>query len=204
MNTRLGHDLIELICRIGLALGFEVAKEVEASEAAWVDVVWFDSRLSPESFGVKRPRIRRHPVLPVVGFEVEVKTGLNAKHVKGSVSNLNNLCAQLGIIAIGSSNLDLLRSRKPHMDKREEDLERLLLERVYRWVYAESQPAGRIVVMSERELIAWAGRLGVEIPAPKQTIEGGSTMLPSEPADAESSGQGLEASAPQGEAGQGS
>jgi len=163
-GMRLGKGLIELICRIGTALDFEVAAEVEASEAAWVDVVWFDRRLSPASFGFSRPKIRRHPVLPVVGFEVEIRTGLNAKHVKGSVSNLNNLGAQLGVIAIGAGNLDLLRSKPPHQQKHDRDLEVLLLERVYRWVYAESQPTGRIVVMPEREIVEWAQRLKVEVP----------------------------------------
>lgn len=40
-------------------------------------------------------------------------------------------------------------------------LETELLERAYRWVHAEAQPKGRIVIMSERELLEWAQREGV-------------------------------------------
>ena len=54
---------------------FDVKAEVEASESAWVDVVWFDKRLPiPE----KPFKMRYEPVLPVVGFEIELHTGLNA------------------------------------------------------------------------------------------------------------------------------
>lgn len=37
-------SLISLLEAIGRHLGFDVATEVEASESAWVDVVWFDRR----------------------------------------------------------------------------------------------------------------------------------------------------------------
>ena len=57
------------------------------SESAWVDVVWFDNRIPLISLGVAKPKMRVHPALPVVAFEIELKTGLNAKHIKGSVSN---------------------------------------------------------------------------------------------------------------------
>jgi len=40
-NSAIGQLLIAL----GKALDFEVLTEVEASESAWVDVVWFDKRL---------------------------------------------------------------------------------------------------------------------------------------------------------------
>jgi hypothetical protein len=164
MIDSLGHKLIDLICDIGRSLDFEVATEVEASASAWVDIVWFDPRLGPSKLGSSRPKIRRLPVLPVAGFEVEVKTGLNAKHIKGSVSNLNNLGALMGCIVLGSGNLAALSSKPPHTKKSPAELEKILLERAYRWVYAESQPAGRIVVMSESEVCAWATRLGVALP----------------------------------------
>ena len=41
----------------------------------------------------------------------EFHTGLNAKHVKGSLSNLSNLGAQLGVIVIGHANLDTLAAQ---------------------------------------------------------------------------------------------
>ena len=161
----LGTSLVGLIREIGTKLGFDVLTEVEASESAWVDVVWFDSRLSPHSMGTAKPKIRRAPVLPVVGFEVEVRTGLDVKHIKGSVSNLNNLGAQLGVVVIGAGNLQLLReSALVHREKTEGDLDAVLMERLYRWVYAESQPRGRVVIMSEQDVVDWARRLGVSIP----------------------------------------
>ena len=82
----LGPQLSSLIAHLGRALGFEVATEVQAPESAWVDVVWFDKRISFERLGIRKPKMRFHPVLPVVAFEVEVKTGLNAKHIKGAAS----------------------------------------------------------------------------------------------------------------------
>ena len=71
----------------------------------------------------------------------------------------------MGVIAIGSGNLESVRkSAKAHADRTEAQLEKILMDRVYRWVYAESQPRSRIVVMSERQVIDWAKRLGVKIP----------------------------------------
>jgi hypothetical protein len=149
--------LIELCAR----LGFDVFTEVEASEAAWIDVVWCDARFSKATLPSKKPRLRRVPVLPIVAFEVENKTGLNAKHVKGSVSNLNNSGAQMGVIVIGDESFALLGKQPAHAAKRPAVLESELLERAYRWVHAEAQPKGRIVLMSERELFEWAKREGV-------------------------------------------
>ncbi|MBI4587654.1 MAG: hypothetical protein HY725_02350 [Candidatus Rokubacteria bacterium] len=87
MQTTLGPKLVDLVVAIGKKLGFDTATEVAASESAWVDVVWFDNRIPLISLGVAKPRMRLHPALPVVAFEIELKTGLNAKHIKGSVSN---------------------------------------------------------------------------------------------------------------------
>jgi len=105
--------LVQLIVKLDAHLGYEVATEVQASEAAWVDVVWFDKRIPFKDLDVIKPRIRYHPVLPIFGFEVELKTGLNAKHIKGSISNLNTLCAQVGVIVIGSGNIS--RGCRAHM-----------------------------------------------------------------------------------------
>ncbi len=108
--------------------------------------------------------MRFTPVLPVAAFEIEIKTGTDAKHIKGSVSNLDNLGAQMGIIVVGSGNLDLLRKKDVHKNKSDIQLEKILIDRVYRWVYAEFQARTRIVIMSERQVIEWAKRLGVSIP----------------------------------------
>ena len=162
MNSNL--NLIDLIVQIGHRLEFEVALEVEASGSAYVDVVWFDRRFAFEPLSIKKtPKIRRHPVLPVAGFEVERKTALDTKHVKGSVSNLENLGALMGVLVIGKDNLSNLAKQKAHAGKANKQLEEILMDRVYRWVYTESQTRNRIVVMWEREVTEWAKRLGVNI-----------------------------------------
>jgi hypothetical protein len=150
--------IVQLLIALGRTLDFEVLTEVEASESAWVDVVWFDKRLP---VGKKRPRMRYAPILPVAAFEVELQTGLNAKHVKGSVSNLSNLGALLGVVVIGTQSLALLKKQTiGNATKTDEQLEQMLRDRVYRWVYAEAQPRTRVIVMFEREVSEWADRLG--------------------------------------------
>lgn len=163
----LGKQLVTLIAQIGEHLGFESSCEVEAADSAWVDVVWFDKRLSPKTLGFERSSLRRAPVLPLVGFEVEISTGNNPKHIKGSVSNLNNLSALLGVLVVGNPSIDNLRLRtKMLRDETFEKVEKTLMDRVYRWIYAESQPTTRVVVMTEREISAWAQRIGLTIPTP--------------------------------------
>ena len=159
----LGKGLVELTAEMGRKLGFDVAIEVEASESAWVDVVWFDKRFSFEAVGIKKGKMRFSPVLPVVAFEIEIKTGTNAKHIKGSVSNLDNVGAQLGSIGIGSGNLDTLKKSTTHKDKSNTELQSMLMDRVYRWVYAESQPRSKVVIMFEDQIVEWAKHIGINI-----------------------------------------
>jgi hypothetical protein len=106
--------------------------------------------------------MRTAAVLPVVGFEVERVTGGQAKHVKGSVSNLNSLGAQLSAVVIGKESVTLLKKQtKAFHPLSDKEVERVLLDRVNRWVFAESQPTGRFLVMSEGEVTAWATKHGV-------------------------------------------
>ncbi len=125
------EPLVAVIETLGRRLGFETKREVQASESAWVDLVWFDPRLGLAAF--PRPNLRRHPVLPVVGFEVEVSTGLDAKHVKGSASNLSNLGAAMGVIVIGTAVLADLRRSRRWSDAPDTALEKEAIQRVYRW-----------------------------------------------------------------------
>lgn len=156
--------LTDLLVRLGSKLDFDVKTEVEASDSAYVDVVWFDKRLP---VGKKSSNLRYEPVLPVVGFEIEWATALNAKHVKGSVSNLSNLGAQLGVIVIGHANLETLAAQFASSNetaissgalkqKQPEEFKKSLCDRVYRWVYAEAQARGRIIVMFDKEVLNWA------------------------------------------------
>jgi hypothetical protein len=151
------EQLTDLVKGLG-SLDFDVRTEVEASESAFVDVVWFDKRLP---VGDKSHNMRYEPVLPVIAFEIEWGTGLNAKHVKGSVSNLSNLSAQLGVVVIAQHNLAALHKQTAHDHENPEQLERILRDRVYRWVYAEAQAKGRIIVMFEKEVINWAAMKGL-------------------------------------------
>src|ERR1700675_3233685 len=66
--------MVKLLVALGEKLAFDVFTEVEASEGAWVDVVWCDPRFSKTSLPGKKPKLRRVPVLPIVAFEVENKT----------------------------------------------------------------------------------------------------------------------------------
>jgi hypothetical protein len=149
-------ELIQFLVKVGNQLNFDVRTEVQASESACVDVVWFDKQL-PIPAGWKRNfNMRYSPFLPTVGFEVELHTGLNAKHVKGSVSNLSNLGAQLGVIVMGKGNFDDLRKKPLHQQETDAQITEILRDRIFRWVYAEAQPKGRIIVMFESEVRAWA------------------------------------------------
>jgi hypothetical protein len=145
-----------LLKDLGTELKYIVKTEVEASESAFVDVVWFDNRFP---IPTKHFKMRYAPVLPVIGFEIERHTGLNAKHVKGSVSNLSNLGAQLGVIVIGGANLKRLQESPAFQGKDEKIVKKALCDRVYRWIYAEAQPRVRIIVMFEEEVLVWADLL---------------------------------------------
>lgn len=68
----------------------------------------------------------------------------------------------MGVIVIGDKSFALLGKQPAHASKQAAALESELLERAYRWVDAEAQPKGRIVLMSERELFEWAAREGLE------------------------------------------
>lgn len=148
--------MVEQLEQIGTDLGFAVRTEAEASDSAFVDLVWFDRRL-PVPVQGHTCNIRYAPVLPVVGFEIELHTCLDAKHVKGSVSNLNNLGAQLGVIVIGDDNLAILAKKPTYKQKAPKRMKKILRDRVCRWVYAEAQPKGRIIVMFEDEVADWFG-----------------------------------------------
>jgi hypothetical protein len=154
-------NITELIVNLGKKLGFDAETEVPASLSAWVDVVWYDNR-----FRFPKPSasetLLRVPKLPVVGFEIESSSALNAKHVKGSVSNLNNLGPSMGVIILGKANLDALRKKTGiHRNKSDKELWDWLIEKVKLWIYAEAKPNIRIVVMREDELVEWAKREGV-------------------------------------------
>lgn len=143
---------------LGNKLGFDVQTDAPASESAYVDVVWYDNR-----FKFSKPSatqtLLRVAKLPIVGFEIELKTGTNAKHIKGSVTNLDNLGASMGIVVLGNDNLDILRkSTQIHQKKDDKELWEWLLQRVKLWVYAEAKPKTRVVIMTENELLDWVKR----------------------------------------------
>lgn len=64
----------ENLVKLGKKLGFQVGTEIQASDSAWVDVVWFDDKFDFGPMkGEKWSRVKTwlQPVLPVVGFEIE-------------------------------------------------------------------------------------------------------------------------------------
>ncbi|MEM2612994.1 MAG: hypothetical protein QXO15_02050 [Nitrososphaerota archaeon] len=153
-------SLKEIICELGERLGFEVEREVPASSSAWVDVVWYDKR-----FRFSKPKstetLLRIPKLPVVAFEIEEKTARNAKHIKGSVANLDDAGAAMGILVLGKENLNALRKAQIYQKKSDKDLWKILLEKVRLWTN-EAHPRTRIVIMTEDEIRDWARREGVK------------------------------------------
>jgi hypothetical protein len=148
--------LTQVLLDLGRRLDFDVKAEVQAAEGAWVDVVWFEKRLGLGALGLAHPNLLRDPVLPVVGFVIEHATALNAKHIKGSVSNLDNLGAAMGVIIVGDAGFARLRKSRP--EATQADLERVALERISTRVYAEGRPKTRIVIMTEQEVRSWAAR----------------------------------------------
>lgn len=163
-------ELIQFLVDLGNRLKFDARTEVGATEGAFVDVVWFDTRL-PIPADTRTFNMRYQPFFPMVGFEVELHTALNAKHVKGSVSNLSNLGAQLGVIVVGKGNFDDMRKKPNFVGINDKELKPTLRDRVYRWVYAEAQPKGRIVVMFEDEVRDWASRMILGKPATVPSLD---------------------------------
>ena len=147
------EDVTEILIELGRKLEFRVGTEIQASDSAWVDVVWFDSRVDfgPEK-GERWSRVKtwRQPVLPIVGFEIEASAV--AKRLKGSVANLNDLGALMGVIVISEENINEMRKRAELWRRKSTDeVWKELIRRVIQWVY-EARPIVRIVVMTEPEI----------------------------------------------------
>src|SRR5690606_22602211 len=85
--------------------------------------------------------------------------------IKGSVSNLNNLGAQLGVIVIGTDNIGPMRKQLQYKDKSTKELESRLRKKVSQWVHAEARPQGRIAVMLESEVEPWTRALVANVPS---------------------------------------
>jgi len=102
--------------------------------------------------------------LGTFGFEIEYATGNNAKHIKGSVSNLTNLGAQLGVIVIGRPTVDQYRkTRKVAATWSDQKVRETVMTKAYSWIYAESQPGGRVCLMFEEDVMSWARKEGVTV-----------------------------------------
>jgi len=153
----------KILVDLGKKLGFQVGTEIQASDSAWVDVVWFDNKFDfGPAKGEKWSRVKtwRQPVLPVVGFEIEASAG--AKPLKGSIANLNDLGALMGVIVISEENIAKVRKRADSWSKKSdaEIWKYLLDDRAIQWVY-EARPFVRIVVVSEHEVRDWARNKGL-------------------------------------------
>jgi len=152
------------LIELGKRLGFRVGTEIQASNSAWVDVVWFDERFD---FGPakgelwSRVKTWQQPVLPAVGFEIEASAG--AKPLKGSVANLEDLGALMSVIVLSDENVERLRKRSNiWSNKSINKIWRELRRRAIQWVY-ETRPTIRIVVMTEPEIKEWAKSKGLSV-----------------------------------------
>jgi len=149
-------DVTKILTELGTKPGFNVGTEVQASDSAWVDVVWFDDRFdfSPKK-GEKWSGMKtwRQPVLPVVGFEIEASAG--AMTLKGSVANLNDLGPLMDVIVISEENIDKTRKRADLWSGRpSSEIWRELIRRAIQLIH-EARPIVRIVVMTEPEIKQW-------------------------------------------------
>ena len=78
---------------------------------------------------------------------VEYKTATNPKHVKGSIANLDDLGASMGVLVLGKENLNALRKyAQIYQEKGDDELWEILLEKVRLWVN-EAHPKTRIVII---------------------------------------------------------
>ena len=152
------------LIELGKRLDFRVGTEIQASNSAWVDVVWFDERFD---FGPakgelwSRVKTWQQPVLPAVGFEIEASAG--AKPLKGSVANLEDLGALMSVIVLSDENVERLRKRSNiWSNKPINKIWKELRRRAIQWVY-ETRPTIRIVVMTEPEIKEWAKSKGLSV-----------------------------------------
>jgi len=156
----------KLLLKLGTNLGFHVGEEIQASDSAWVDIVWFDSKFDygPTSAEDRWIRVKtwRLPVIPIVGFELEASAG--TKTVKGSVANLDNLGAAMNILLLCEENVNRIRNRgNAHRQESDVEIWKFLVTAATQWVYAEARPKSRIVVMTEPEVKEWAAKKGVTL-----------------------------------------
>lgn len=156
------ESITDILVELGRRLGFRVGTEIQASDSAWVDVVWFDERFD---FGPRKEekwskvKTWRQPVLPVVGFEIEASAG--AKPLKGSIANLNDLGAIMGVVVLSEENIAKMKRKGTRWsNETEESIWMELLKRTTKWVY-EARPIIRVVVMTEPEVKEWAKNKGL-------------------------------------------
>lgn len=108
------EDIKKELVIIGQKLGFLAFDEIGAGQekSSWPDVVWFDNRIRGEWFdGIApisqkdrkrkggKPSLDTDFVLPLVGFEID-ELSSSPKTVKGSVSNLESLGVQVGVLVV--------------------------------------------------------------------------------------------------------
>jgi len=156
------EDVTEILVELGKKLGFQVGTEIQASDSAWVDVVWFDGRFDfGHEKGEKWAGVKTwlQPVLPIVGFEVEASAG--AKPLKGSIANLNNLGALMGVIVVTEENIAKMRKKAGLWSKKpDHEIWKELSRRTIQWVHEAKLPV-RVVVMTEPEVREWARKKGL-------------------------------------------
>jgi len=151
-----------ILVELGKKLGFSVGTEIQASDSAWVDVVWFDDRFDfGPTKGDKWSKVKtwRQPVIPIAGFEIEASVG--AKPLKGSIANLNDLGALMSVVVISEENLAKMRNKSAKWRNISPKLIWAeLVKRTVTWIH-EARPVVRVVVMTEPEVTEWAREKGL-------------------------------------------
>lgn len=142
------QEVTEKLARTGEKLGFDVFTEVEAAKGYWPDIVWLDRRIPPKLFGVEKPKLKEHFVLPLVGFEIEEKT-YSEKSIKGSIVNLEKLNVPVGVIVLSRRIIGtFIKEAKGDEQKAQ--------ARWKRWIQSikglAKSSSSRIVVMTDEEI----------------------------------------------------
>lgn len=81
--------------------------------------------------------------------------------MKGSIANLNDLGAIMGVVVLSEENIAKMKRKGTRWsNETEESIWMELLKRTTKWVY-EARPIIRVVVMTEPEVKEWAKNKGL-------------------------------------------
>lgn len=131
------ESVTNTLVELGMRLGFRVGTEIQASDQlGWMLCGLMTGSISGPRKEEKWFKVKtwRQPVLPVVGFEIEASAG--AKPLKGSIANLNDLGAIMGVVIISEENIAKMRKKGTKWsNETDESIWMELLKKTTKWVY---------------------------------------------------------------------